>query len=109
MSFESPESSHPTLCFPPPPPHGAGTHSLCSRCLTLLSHLATHFGDGTRYESIIIPHSSSIASLIEAEHSNSGLESKDGGRRNDGLGSSVMNCVICTKTLSYFRYFMAKT
>lgn len=89
---------YPTLSFPPPPPAGPGTRSLCARCLTLLSHVITQYGNGTRSESLALLHSSSISDLFEL--------SQNKGQRNRISESealaATLPCVLCTKTLILF-------
>ncbi|KAI1866494.1 hypothetical protein JX265_007795 [Neoarthrinium moseri] len=57
------EEGYPTLSFPQDVP-GAG--SLCPRCLTLLSHVITRFGDGSGCEGDELPHSFSIPASTPA-------------------------------------------
>lgn len=83
-SSKSPELSYPTLSFPLPPPAGTGSRSLCARCLTLLSHAISQYGDGTDYKGLEITHSSSIATLSEVGQ------------------SKAPPCVICAKTFALF-------
>lgn len=77
---------YPTLKFPPLP---AGTKALCRRCLTLLFHFLTGFGDGIDFKSLRIAHSLALRDLTYAFES----ESTDypTPRRDTN------ECVICLK------------
>jgi hypothetical protein len=101
-SSKSPKLLYPTLSFPPPPPAGTGSRSLCARCLTLLSHVITQFGDGTGYKGLVIPHSSSIPDLSEASQSNASLKAQKNETSESDTSITPPHCVICTKTLALF-------
>lgn len=57
------EERYPTFSFPQNIP---GADSLCPRCLTLLSHVFTWFGDGSGCEGDSLPHSFSIPASTPA-------------------------------------------
>jgi hypothetical protein len=90
--------SYPTHSFPPPPPAGTGTRSLCARCLTLLSHVITQYGDGTGFKGLPFLHSSSISDLFELSNSKA---QKTKISESEAL-NTLLPCVICTKTLILF-------
>ena len=93
------ETGLPTLPFPPPPPAGTGTGSLCSRCLTLLSHVVTRYGNGTGYTSLDLKHSNSIPDTSAAGRSDAALHAQGRGPYfATGPNSSLASCVICKKT-----------
>jgi hypothetical protein len=58
---------YPTIAFPPPP---QGTGSICTRCLTLLSHFVYLFGNSNDYQPLVITHSSAIRDLSHAVQMN---------------------------------------
>lgn len=89
-------SPYPTLSFPPPPPTGLGTSFLCPRCLTILSHIiahygdGSHYGDGTEYGGLEIIHSTVMP---------------DAGKLNINIAANPNvspPCVICIKTIALF-------
>lgn len=89
------------LHFPSPPPAGTGTRSLCTRCLTVLSHFITHFGNGTWYDELSTAHSS-MSEVSSASGRTSKLEAQEMGiSENENLGV-FQACVICTKALRLF-------
>lgn len=88
VAAKADELLYPTLSFPSPP---SGTCSLCARCLTLLSHFVTRFGDGTDYQPLSITHSSAIRDLSHAVQIN-----KTTARKN------TSECVICVKIFILF-------
>ncbi|MCJ1393979.1 hypothetical protein MMC18_006856 [Xylographa bjoerkii] len=101
-SSKSPRLLYPTLSFPPPPPTGTGTRALCARCLTLLSHVITHYGDGTGYKSLDIPHSAFIPDFPKASRSNASVNAQDNETLESNASSDHLTCVVCTKTSSLF-------
>jgi len=92
----------PTLTFPLPPPEGTGTPSLCSRCLTLLSHVVTQYGDGTGYQGLTILHSSSLIDPFEASQRTTRLKGQNNKDSSSGSSKILPSCVICTRTLILF-------
>ena len=101
-SSKSPELLYPTLSFPPAPPAGTGSRALCARCLTVLSHVITHYGDGTGYKSLDIPHSASVPDFSEASRSNPIVYAQENETSQSKSSSAPLACVICTKTSSLF-------
>jgi hypothetical protein len=93
-------SSFPTLSFPTPPPVGIGTTSLCPRCLTLLTHVVSQFGDGTGYTTLVMPHSQSLAHLSARKQVMTSSQGKISAE--PASSASTTSCVICTKTLILF-------
>lgn len=83
------EREHPTLDFPEPP---IGTRSLCKRCLTLLSHVITHFGDGSRHGALDLHHSASLPDPSDPSSP-----------------PSISSCIICKKTKYFFDVFRKRT
>ncbi|EKD20822.1 HET domain protein pin-c1 [Drepanopeziza brunnea f. sp. 'multigermtubi' MB_m1] len=92
-SARADEALYPTLFFPPPP---QGTTSLCRRCLTLLSHFISRFGDGTDYQPLTITHSWSIRDLTHAVQMNHAVARKN-----------TTECVICIKVFILFKAMQA--
>ena len=89
ISAKADAAQYPTLSFPPPP---EGTNSICPRCLTLLSHFITRFGDGTRYEAQVITHSSAIRDMSHALQ-----------RNNTVPRLNTTECVICIKVFILYK------
>lgn len=98
-TLKSPQLLYPTLSFPPPPPGGTGSRSLCARCLTLLSYVITQYGDATGYKDLVIPHSSSVPEVSQ-------IDANLNAQRNEPLESNTSSthppCVTCIKTLTLF-------
>lgn len=88
-SAKADELLYPTFSFPSPP---RGTRSLCARCLTLLSHFITRFGDGTNYQSLKITHSPAIRDISHAVQMN-----------NTAARKNTSECVICIKIFILFK------
>ncbi len=92
-SAKADERLYSTYSFPPPP---RGTNSLCARCLTILSHFITHFGDGIDYQPLVITHSSAIRDLSHAVQMNHSIARK-----------KTTECVICIKVFILFKAMQA--
>ena len=93
-SSKSPESAYPTLCFPRTSSLGSSTRSLCNRCLTLLSHVVTRFGDGTGYKTLVLPHSSSMIPPSDSTPRHKTAK--------PDISDESQPCVICTKSFVLF-------
>ena len=92
------ESQQPTLSFPPPPPAGSGTRSLCARCLTLLSHVTTEYGDGTEYKDLEILHSGCLPDLWREGPNDASTHAQ----KKSSIFATLRvlpSCVLCTKSL----------
>ncbi|RDW63596.1 hypothetical protein BP6252_11141 [Coleophoma cylindrospora] len=97
---EASKPFHPTLSFPSPPPTGRGSSSLCARCLTLLSHVITQYGDGTGYKGLEITHSSTLFDPSESGQHNANRKATK--NQNSESPNSSSPCVICTKAFKLF-------
>ncbi|KAL5315339.1 hypothetical protein ACEPPN_016206 [Leptodophora sp. 'Broadleaf-Isolate-01'] len=84
---------YPTIAFPPPP---QGTGSMCTRCLTLLSHFVYLFGDGNDYQPLVITHSSAIRDLSHAVQMDHAVARKN-----------TTECLICIKVFILFKAMQA--
>lgn len=63
----------------------SGTSSLCQTCLTLLSHVVTHFGDGSHFQTMEVAHPVALSECFQ------------------GASARPMSlCVICQKTIYFF-------
>lgn len=92
-SAKADEALYTTSSFPPPP---RGTTALCPRCLTLLSHFVSRFGDGHDYSQLTITHAWSIRDLSHAVHMDFAVARKN-----------TTECVICIKVFILFKAMQA--
>jgi hypothetical protein len=83
------ELLYPTYSFPP---QSTGSPPICSRCLTLLFHFISLFGDGTDYQPLKITHSSAMRDMSHAVQ-------KD----NTDARKDISECVICIKAFILFK------
>ena len=99
---ENCEILYPTLSFPPTPPTGQGTNSLCPRCLTLLSHVISQYGDGTGYKDLEILHSSELPDPPRSRLKDASNYVKTRETSDSHNARAPSPCVICTKSLMLF-------
>lgn len=100
------DAEHPTLTFPPPAPIGTGTRYLCARCLTLLSHVVTRFGDGTHYEGLGMQHSR-MDMLAQASRDSRRFDRRPPGAvavaaTTTTTPANPSPCVVCARTKILF-------